>query len=56
MSRRTLIWIVAAVLAIAGTAAAGAWLNRESTLASAARSVVERSQESCPTPILQTEI
>ena len=45
-----------AVLAIAGIGAAGAWPNRESTLASAARSVVERSQESRPTPILQTEV
>ena len=56
MSRHSLIWLVAAGLAIAGIAAARAWLNRESTLASAARSVVERSQASRPTPILQTEV
>ena len=44
MSRsRSLGWIVAAVLTIAGIAA-GVWLNRESTLASAARFAVERSQ------------
>ena len=36
MSRHSLIWIVAAVLAIAGIGAAGARLDRESTLASAA--------------------
>jgi hypothetical protein len=44
MSRRSLAWMSALVLAIAAIAAAGAWLNRESTLASAARFAVERSQ------------
>ena len=44
MSRRSLGWIVVAVLAIAGIAAAGVWLDRESTLVSAARAAVERSQ------------
>ena len=44
MSRRSIGWIAAAVLAIAGVAAAGVWLNRESTLVSAARAAVERSQ------------
>ncbi|TMH54223.1 MAG: hypothetical protein E6H53_18760, partial [Betaproteobacteria bacterium] len=44
MSRRSLGWIVVAVLTIGGIAAAGAWLDRESTLVSAARVAVERSQ------------
>jgi uncharacterized protein involved in outer membrane biogenesis len=44
MSRRRLGWIIVAVLAIGGMAAAGAWLDRESTLVSAARLAVERSQ------------
>src|SRR3989442_14581370 len=44
MSRRSLGWIVVGVLAIGGIAAAGAWLDRESTLVSAARVAVERSQ------------
>src|SRR5947199_9671329 len=44
MSRRSLGWLVFGVLAIAGIAAAGAWLDRESTLVSAARVAVERSQ------------
>jgi AsmA family/Uncharacterized protein conserved in bacteria (DUF2125) len=44
MTRRRLGWLVVVAVAVVGIAATGAWLDRESTLVSAARVAVERSQ------------
>src|SRR5215467_12278764 len=43
MSRRSIDWILALILAIAAIAGGLIWLDRESTLVAAARATVERS-------------